>query len=367
MRHSIDRTLLILTALLVVIGFLIFSSASLGLLADKGARFSSVILNQALFGIAGGAVAFFVTSTIHYRVWRQFAFYIFLGAMILTCLTFVPALSLEHGGATRWLDLGFTTVQPSEFLKIAFVIYMATWLSGVKNQITSFKQGTLPFVGLLLLPGIPLLLQPDTDTYLIMCAAAVAMFVVAGGRVRDMVIMGLCGVILLGGMALTHPHVKNRIVVFLDPSLDQQGIGYQIKQSMIAVGSGGVVGRGFGQSIQKFDYLPEPIGDSVFAVYAEEFGFLGSVVLVLLFSAFTLRGLRVASHSPDLFSMLLVVGIITLIALQVWLNIGSMIRLAPLAGLPLPFISHGGTALLTLLASIGIVMNISKYQKTTPV
>jgi cell division protein FtsW len=308
-----------------------------------------------------------VTSTIHYRVWRQFAFYIYLIAFILTMLTFVPQLGLEHGGATRWLDLGFTTVQPAEFLKIAFIIYMATWLSGVKKHIVSFTRGTLPFIGLLLIPGIPMLLQPDTDTYLIMCAAAVTMFIVAGGRIRDIAIMGICGIIVLTGMAFTHQHVKNRIMVFLHPSLDQQGIGYQIKQSLIAVGSGGYLGRGFGQSIQKFDYLPEPIGDSVFAVYAEEFGFLGSVVLILLFAAFTLRGLRVASHSPDLFSMLLVVGLIMLIALQVWLNIGSMIRLAPLAGLPLPFISHGGTALLMLLASVGIIMNISKYQKPTPV
>lgn len=364
--RSLDRPLLILTALLVVIGFLIFSSASLGLLAAKGARFSSVVLNQALFGIGGGTIAFFLVSTVHYRIWRQFAFYIFLAGLILTALTFAPKIGLEHGGATRWLDLGFTTVQPSEFLKVAFIVYMATWLSGVKKHITSFTKGTLPFMGLVIIPGIPLLLQPDTDTYMIMCAAATMMFLVAGGRFRDIAIMGACGVVVFVIMAFSYHHVMDRVEVFIHPELDQQGIGYQIKQSLIAVGSGGFLGRGYGQSIQKFDYLPEPIGDSVFAVFAEEFGFAGSLVLIMLFIAFTLRGLRIASHAPDLFSMILVVGIIMLIAMQVWLNIGSMIRLAPLAGLTLPFVSHGGTSLLTLLASVGMVMNVSKYQKSLP-
>jgi cell division protein FtsW len=175
--------------------------------------------------------------------------------------------------------------------------------------------------------------------------------------------MGLLGVLLVALLAFTRPYIKDRIMTFVDPSSDPQGAGYQIKQSLIAVGSGGFFGRGFGQSIQKFEYLPEPIGDSVFAVYAEEFGFVGSFVLLCLFAAFALRGYRVATHAPDLFGMLLVVGITTLVITQVALNIGSMLSLAPLSGLPLPFISHGGTALLVTLTAIGIVLNVSKYQK----
>jgi cell division protein FtsW len=366
MRHAPDRTLLILTAILVVLGFLIFSSASLGLLAREGARFSSVALNQVLFGIVGGSIAFFITSTVHYRVWRQFAFYICLAAIILTLAIFIPGLGFEHGGATRWIKIGSFTVQPAEFLKIAFIIYMATWLSGMKKNITLFTKGTLVFVGLLAIPGVLLLLQPDTDTYLIIGAASVAMFITAGGRIRDVALMALCGVLLLTALVLTRDYVKERILTFVDPSRDPQGAGYQINQSLIAVGSGGYLGRGFGQSIQKFEYLPEPIGDSVFAVYAEEFGFVGSVVLLGLYIAFALRGFRVASHAPDLFGMLLVVGIMSLIVTQVCLNIAAMLGIAPLSGLPLPFISHGGTALLALLASVGIVINVSKYQKATP-
>jgi cell division protein FtsW len=363
MRHSLDRVLLILIAVLVLGGFLIFSSASLGLLARDGARFSTVALSQVLFGILGGSVALFLTSTIHYRIWRQYAFYILLAGLILTLAVFIPGIGFEHGGALRWIKLGSFTFQPAEFFKIAFIIYMATWLSGMKNKIGNFLHGTLPFVLLLALAGIPLLLQPDTDSYIIIAAASLAMFITSGGKFRDVLILIVSGAALVAILALTRPYVMHRIQTFVDPSRDPQGAGYQIKQSLIAVGSGGYVGRGFGQSIQKFEYLPEPIGDSIFAVFAEEFGFLGSVILLFLFAALALRGYRVATHAPDRFGMLLVVGILTVITSQILLNIAAMLSLIPLSGLTLPFISHGGTALLATLASVGIILNISKYQR----
>lgn len=363
MLRSIDRTLLTIVILLVAIGFFIFSSASLGLLAREGARFSSVALSQILFGIIGGGVALVVTSSIHYRVWRQYAFYIFLGAVILTLFVFIPGLSLSHGGAKRWILIGSFSFQPAEFLKIAFIVYMATWLSGMKQHIQDFVRGTLPFLGILAFVGVIMLLQPDTDTFIIMSAAAVAMFVTAGGRIRDVLAMFLLGVVLLLILAFTRPYIMERITTFFDPSVDPQGSSYQINQSLFAVGSGGILGRGFGQSIQKFEYLPEPIGDSIFAVYGEEFGFVGTSLLVLLFASLTFRGYRIATHAPDLFGMLLVVGLITLIVTQAFLNIAAMLALAPLSGLPLPFISHGGTALLATLAAVGIILNVSKYQK----
>ncbi len=367
MQHSLDRTLLILTITLVFLGFLIFSSASLGLLAREGARFSSVAINQVLFGIVGGSIAFFFTSTLHYRWWRQYAFYIFVIAVLFTLSVFIPGVGLSHGGATRWIHIGSFSMQPAEVLKIAFTIYMATWLSGMKSQIQVFTKGTLPFILLVGGVGVPLLLQPDTDTYLMMITASLAMFITAGGRTRDVAIMILAGIVLIAVLAFSRDYIMDRIKTFINPSLDPQGSGYQIKQSLIAVGSGELLGRGFGQSIQKFEYLPEPIGDSIFAVYAEEFGFVGGVVLILLFSAFALRGYKIATHAPDLFAMLLVVGIITLIISQVFLNIAAMLAIVPLSGLPLPFISHGGTALLVTLSAVGIVINVSKYQKAKAV
>ena len=360
----LDRGLLGIVIFLVLGGFLIFSSASLGLLARQGAQFSNVALNQLLFGIIGGSIALFITSSIHYRLWRKWAFYIFLATLALTLLVFVPGLGFSHGGAQRWISLGSFSLQPAEFLKIGFVIYIATWLSGMKTHITTFKKGTLPFAGIVGVVGVIMLLQPDTDTFMVMGAAALAMFITAGGRLRDVGIMFVIGILLLAVLAFTRPYVMDRFTSFLDPENDPLGSGYQIQQSLIAIGSGGVFGRGFGQSIQKFEYLPEPIGDSIFAVYSEEFGFIGSMLLVALFAFFTFRGYRIATHAPDLFGMLLVVGFITLIVAQAYLNIAAMLALAPISGLPLPFISHGGTALLTMLAAVGIVLNVSKYQKS---
>lgn len=365
MRSTFDRTLFTLVLLLIGIGFFIFSSASLGLLARNGALLSSVALNQIAFGIIGGLFALLFMSSIHYRLYRQYAFYIFLGTLLLALLVFT-GFGYEHGGARRWVEFGPLSFQPAELLKIGLVIYVATWLSGMKKHIQSFTRGTLPFLGFLLIVGVILLLQPDTDTFLIMCTAAMAMFITTGARVRDVAAIVLTGALLILMLAFMRPYVMERLTTFMDPASDPQGAGYQINQSLIAVGSGGLTGRGFGQSIQKFEYLPEPTGDSIFAVYAEEFGFIGSSVLVLLFAAFTFRGYRIATHAQDLFGMLLVVGLITLIVAQAFLNIAAMVGLAPLSGLPLPFISHGGTALMATLASIGIVLNVSKYQKKSP-
>ncbi len=360
---SVDRTMFILTIILVTLGFFIFSSASLGLLARDGASFSGVAMNQFLFGIVGGLILMFVTSTIHYRFWRQYAFYICIGGVLVTLAVFIPGFGFEHGGARRWIHIGSISFQPAEIFKIAFIIYIATWLSGMKHAVKSFLHGTLPFVGFVALAGTLLLLQPDTDTFLIIATASVAIFIIAGGRIRDVALMGLAAFLLLVILAFARPYIKDRILTFVDPSRDPQGAGYQINQSLIAIGSGGVIGRGYGQSIQKFEYLPEPIGDSVFAVYGEEFGFIGSVILLVLFVSFTVRGFRIASRAPDLFGMLLVAGLVTLIIGQAFLNVASMLGLAPLSGLPLPFISHGGTALLVTLASVGIILNVSKYQK----
>lgn len=361
---SVDTILLGLVIILVVSGFLIFSSASLGLLARTGASFSSVAFNQFLFGIVGGGTAMFLMSNVFYRNLRQYAFYIFLFSILITLAVFIPGIGATHGGATRWINIAGFSLQPAEILKIGFVIYIATWLSGMNQHINSFMTGTLPFIGIVGFVGVIMLMQPDTDTFMIMAAAALAMFIVAGGKWRDVGLMVLSAVILLAIVAFTRPYIMDRLTTFLHPEDDPQGAGYQIQQSLIAVGSGGFSGRGFGQSIQKFEYLPEPIGDSIFAVYAEEFGFIGSTLLVLLFLGFTFRGFKIAAVAGDMFGMLLVVGFMTIIVLQAFLNMGAMLGVAPLSGLPLPFISHGGTALLATLTMIGIVLNVSKYRKT---
>lgn len=362
--QSVDKTLLVLIYVLLVSGFLIFSSASLGLLSRGGATFYSVATSQFIFGIVGGSIALFIMSSVHYRNLRQYAFYIFIATMVLTALVFVPGLGASYGGATRWINLGGFSLQPSELLKIGFIIYTATWLSGMQHNVTSFTKGTLPFLGIIAAVAVIMLSQPDTDTFLIMGAAATAMFITAGAKWRDIGFMIGTAVLALALIAVFRPYVMDRLTTFLDPESDPQGSGYQIQQSLIAVGSGGLTGRGFGQSVQKFEYLPEPIGDSIFAVYAEEFGFIGSVMLITLFSIFTFRGYKIATQARDMFGMLLVVGFMTLIIAQAFLNIAAMVGVAPLSGLPLPFISHGGTALLATMTMMGIVLNVSKYRVT---
>lgn len=363
MRKSADRILLGIVILLVIGGFFIFSSASLGLLAREGTSFSSVAFSQFFFGIVGGTIALFLTSSIHYRFWRKYAFYIYLAMVGMTLLVFVPQIGLTLNGANRWLRIGVFSFQPAEFLKIGYVIYLSTWLSGMKTYVGSFTKGTLPFFSISALTGLVVLFQPDTDTFVVITLAGIAMFLTAGGRWRDVLGLGLVGILLLAILAFQRPYIMDRLTSFLDPATDPQGKSYQIHQSLIAIGSGGVPGRGFGQSIQKFEHLPEPINDSIFAVYSEEFGFIGSALLVLVFSFFAFRGYKIAAQTQDLFGTLLVIGFITLIVSQAYLNIAAMLALVPLSGLPLPFISQGGTALLAILASIGIVLNVSKYRR----
>jgi len=359
---SVDTVLLAMIAIMVAGGFLIFSSASLGLMARDGASFGSEAFTQFVFGILGGGTALFLISNVYYRHWRKYALYIFIISLIGTLAVFIPGLGMTHGGATRWLDLGITTVQPSELLKIGFIIYLATWLSGVSGKIEEWKYGLLPFVGVMGAVGAVMLLQPDTDTFMIMGFAGMAMFLTAGAKWRDIGILVVSAILMLTVVALARPYVMDRIMTFMNPDADPLGSGYQIQQSLIAVGSGGFAGRGFGQSIQKFEYLPEPTSDSIFAVYAEEFGFLGTTLLIIGFVFMTMRGYKTATQAKDIFGTLLVVGFMTLIAAQAFLNIGAMVALAPLSGLPLPFISHGGTALAATLASLGIVLNVSKYR-----
>lgn len=359
---SVDTLLLVLIVLMIAGGFLIFSSASLGLMARDGASFSSVASSQFFFGVVGGSIIMLMMSNIYYRNWRKYAFYFFLFSLLATVAVFLPGIGMTHGGATRWLDLGFVTIQPSEFLKIGFVIYMATWLSGVHDKIEQWKYGLLPFMAIIGLVGSIMLMQPDTDTFMIIAFSGMAMLLAAGAKLRDIFLIIVSGIIMLAIVAMVRPYIMDRLTTFLHPEADPLGSGYQIQQSLIAIGAGGITGRGYGQSIQKFEYLPEPIGDSIFAVYAEEFGFIGAVLLICSLIFLTLRGYKTATEAGDIFGTLLVVGFMTIIIAQAFLNIGAMLGVTPLSGLPLPFISHGGTALMATLASLGIVLNVSKYR-----
>jgi cell division protein FtsW len=354
----IDRFFLISLILLTGFGFMIFLSASLGLLAE-GSNFSSIALKQGI-SLLIGIGFFWFFSRLPYQKIRSVAFFVFLGAVILNLLLFIPGLTLYHGGATRWIDLRFISFQPSEFLKFAFIIYLAAWAYYAKDRIKTFKHGLLPYGILMLILAALLYAQSDLDTLVIIGFTGFLMLIVAGLSWKQVVVAGVAMSICLAGIIMASPHALVRIQTYFDHSSDVSGAGYQVNQSLIAIGSGGLAGRGFGQSIQKFGYLPEPIGDSVFAVAAEEFGFIGSILLLLLYMSLAWSAFRIGTRAPDIFGGLLAVGIAILIITESFINMSAMLGIIPLSGLPLLFISHGGTALIIVLAASGIVANVSR-------
>ncbi len=359
-KSRMDRQLLVSILLLVTAGFLIFLSASLGLLARDSTHFSSIAFKQIFFGLLPGLAALYVFSRIDVQFWRRMSFWLFLSAIFLNLVIFIPGLGLSHGGATRWLLIGSFSFQVSEVLKIASIIYFAAWLSMVKEKVSEFKTGFLPLLILLVIIGALCLSQPDTDTFLVIACAMVAMYIAAGGKWRHIGYLALVGMLGLALLAFTRPYVMARLETYLNPSEKSLTSGYQIQQSLIAIGSGGISGRGFGQSIQKFNYLPEPVGDSIFAVAAEEFGLIGSIILLGIYVFFAMRTLKVAQAASTAFGGFLAVGITTFVIVQSFVNIGAMVGVLPLSGIPLLFVSQGGTALLFVLAEVGMLLSISR-------
>lgn len=363
MPKKIDKIFLLSFLLLLVTGLIVFVSASMGIYARDTAKFTSIIFSQMFFGLFLGLVACFITSKISYRYLKRFSFYIFILSVLMTLLVFVPGIGVSHGGASRWIYIGTLSFQPLEFLKIGFIIYFAAWISGVKDQIKTFRYGLLPFIILMSILGGILLKQPDTDSFIIIFITGLAMYLVGGAKWRHIFLIIAMAIVCLVGLFMMRPYLLNRLSTFLDPGANSLTSGYQIQQSLIAVGSGQLFGRGLGQSVQKFKFLPESVGDSIFPIAAEEFGFIGSLIIILFFIFFASRGLKIAGQAPDQFGGLLVLGIVILITIQSFINIASMIGVIPLSGSPLIFFSQGGTALMFALLEIGIILNVSKYQK----
>ncbi len=362
---AVDRYFLGIVILITVIGLFAFVSASLGILAKSESKFYGVLFNQIVLGCAGGFLGLWLTTKIPYLFWRKYAFYIFLITLGLTILVFVPGLGFAHGGAQRWISIGPVSFQPAELLKIGFVIYLATWLAWMHKKQEDVKFKIIPLIILLGIVAAVLLKQPDTKSLILITTAACSMLFVSGVSWKKIGIIVGIGALLLTALAIFRPYVMDRFKTFINPASDPRGSSYQLQQSLIAIGSGGIFGRGLGQSVQKFSYLPEPQGDSVFAVIGEEFGFFGSMILVVLYVFLATRGYKIAMNAPDNFGRYLVVGIVTLLTAQSFLNIMSLVGLFPLTGVPLVFISHGGTSLFIALASAGIILNVSKYEKVS--
>ena len=362
-KVSVDYIFLTISCIIIFAGMLAFFSASLGILARNQSEFYSTLISQIVLGLLGGMCAMYVFAKIPIAFYRKYATIILISSILITALVFVPHLGFTHGGARRWILLFGVSFQPVEILKIAFVIYLAAWLSWAKKRVENPFYGILPMVAILGLIAGVLLLQPDTKSLILMVSTGIAMLFLSGTPWKHLLILGLVAVSIFIIFAIKTPYLAQRVSTFLNPASDPDGSSYQLQQGLIAIGSGKWSGRGYGQSIQKFSYLPEPQGDSIFAVIGEEMGFIGSTVVVVLYILFAMRGLWIARRAADSFSGLLASGLVILITLQSFMNIASITGLFPLTGVPLVFMSQGGTSLLISLATVGIILGISKERK----
>ena len=364
--HSPDYIFLSAVGILLIFGLvMLISASSVFSFQNYGGDSYNIIKQQLLRGIIPGLFLFFLFfKLINYKTLKRLTPLLMLLAVILLVLVLIPGLNT--GETKSWLKIpGLFSFQPSEFMKIAFILFLALWFDKRgKREIKNFWTGLLPFMLWLGLSAGLIILQPDLGTAIIIILAALTVYFLAGAKKTHLLfifLMGIIGFLIFMNFALDYQ--KNRLSVFLNPQINKLSSGYHINQAFLAIGSGGIWGVGFGQSRQKFAYLPEVIGDSIFAIISEELGFVISAGFIILMIFIFLRGFQIAKKSRDTFAYLTVAGIISLFAIQSIVNIGAMVGILPLTGVTLPFVSHGGSSLAISLAAVGIIGNISRYTK----
>jgi len=359
-RQPVDKMLLTVMLLLLSSGLLVLFSATYYTAQDAGDPLREV--RSQLLGIALGAVACFVTSRIPYRFWKDT--WVVVGLLILSAvlltLVIIPGVGVYINGSRRGLSLGGLSFQPSELAKFSVVMFLATTLCYRGRNIRSLFRGIVP---VLLVPGIVFLLilqQPNLSTAGSILIVSLVMIIIAGAKWRHILLMTAGGLSLGAFYAWAEPYRRRRMMSFRDPFAMMSDEGYQLSQSLIAFGSGGLFGMGLGMGRQKYAYLPYPESDFIFAIVGEDFGLAGCLVVIALFVAFLLAGMRIAVSCRDKFGMLLSAGITASITVQAFLNMGVVIGILPTTGLPLPFFSAGGTSISITMAAVGIVLNVSR-------
>lgn len=355
-RGMIDMPFLLLTVLLVLIGVIMMFSASYASAYAKEGESTHYFARQGMFALAGIGIMLFV-GRLNYQMWRMLAFPILGVTMVLMMVT--PVFGLTGGGATRWIQLGPLSFQPSEVAKLAVILTFAAMISQYKDRMKTVR-GLLPFAAILGFLVLTLIFQRHLSGIVIICALAAAMLFLGGVQLRWFA-LGLAAVAVFGFVYLNFmDYASARITAWQDPWSDPRGDGYQIVQSLYAIGSGGLMGLGLGKSRQKYLYLPEEHNDYIFPIVCEELGFVGAVVIILLFVLLIIRGYWIAMHARDRFGALMVGGISTLLALQVFFNIGVVTNFLPATGISLPFFSYGGTALMLQLFEMGLILSVSR-------
>lgn len=354
--------LMIVTFALLTVGLIMVYSAS-AVWADYKFQDSFFFAKRQLLFAGVGIITMFFIMNIEYWTWRTWAKTILIICFVLLILVLIPGIGNVRNGSRSWIGIGAFSVQPSEFMKLAMIAFLAKFLAENQKAITSFKKGLVPSLGLVFLAFGLIMLQPDLGTGTVMVGTSVVIIFIAGARISHFVGLGLLAVAGFVGLIASAPYRIKRITSFLDPWQDPLGSGFQMIQSLYAIGPGGLFGLGLGQSRQKFFYLPEPQTDFIFAILAEELGFIGGSLVLLLFSILLWRGIRIALGAPDLFGTFLATGIIAMIAIQVMINIGVVTGLMPVTGITLPFLSYGGSSLTLMLMAVGVLLNISRYSR----
>jgi len=317
------------------------------------------LTRQLLWAIIGIFIMLFV-SKIDYRVWGKLSGLILFISISLLIIVLIPHVGVNKNGAQRWINLGFTDLQPSEIAKLAVILFFSYRLSREKDKLKNFWSGLMPYlIWLGIILGL-LFLEPHKSCAVVIAGIGGVILFTAGARIWHFAILSVPAFFLFLKIAISDQYSMKRIVAFLDPWSDPKGVGWQVVNSLYAIGSGGLFGLGLGRSRQKFGYVPEPHNDYIFSIFAEEMGFIGVVTVMLLFLIFIWRGLRIAMHAPDNFSSLLATGITCLVAIQFVINIAVITATAPPTGMPLPFFSYGGSSLLFLMVGMGILLNISR-------
>jgi len=352
--------------ILLVLGILILSSVSATLSQERFGTTFYFLKHQLLFGLVPGIILAILFLKINLDVLKKWSPLLLLINLTILGTVFLPKIGAKALGAARWVSVGSVSFQPSEFLKLTFILYLATWLSSRAKKTISekksegFAETLIAFLIIIGIISLFLIFQPDISTLAIMVLVAALMYFICNTPWWHSILIFLLGSGGLLALIKIAPYRLNRLLVFLNPLLDPMGKGYQMKQALITVGSGGISGLGLGMSLQKFGFLPQSMSDTIFAIFAEETGFIGGLFLVFLFLIFFWRGFKTAKSGKDNFSQLTALGITSWITLQAFINIGAMIGILPLSGIPLPFISYGGSHIIVELIGIGILLNISK-------
>ncbi len=361
-RKTVDYLFLSLLGGLLVVGLIMLWSASTVESQQNFGNTSYYFTHQLMYGVGIGLLAMYILSRIDYHFWKKVIPFALAGTLLALILVKVPGIGFGANGATRWIHVGPLFFQPAEAAKLAIIMYLAGWMSE-RGHIKGFLHSVFPPVLIIGVYCLLILWQPDLGTMISLVLTAAIILFVGGIRLRYFAGLTAAGVSAMLVLIKLEPYRVQRITAFLNRSVDPLGIGYQINQAIIGIGSGGWFGYGYGHSRQKYSYLPEAINDSIFAVMAEELGFIRILLILLLFIWFIVRGIQISYRAPDLFGKMLTVGVMGWIGSAIIVNISAITGLLPLTGIPLPFFSYGSSAMIMTLAGCGIVLNISRQSK----